>query len=411
MIINGSGTRPAGEKGLETPGGPGQSGADRAESAAAAPQVDPLAAAAAGPTEQPIVVVQEKGRDLKWVRRSLLLVWAVAVGFEFAAHGIAFERTRLILFMAFGMAAATIGRRRAITVLIDWLPFVLILMLYDWTRNVAVWLNMPTHWHLANDFDIWLFGVNPTVWLQTYLKLPDPPWWEVVVSVIYISYFLVPYVTAGVLWIRNRATWRRFAICFIATSFIGLIGYTLVPGAPPWAAARCTAEQVADYPRDPACMYEDKRVPDNILGAVEPVHEGAEDRVERISWRGWRVLGLANAGELLKIGQQKANLVAAIPSLHAGLTMMLALFMWPRTKALGRTLFMGYAVVMAFALVYTAEHYVFDIILGWLIAALVVGTMEFVDRRYVQPRNRRRAAEQEAEREQAVAQAVARDAG
>ena len=87
--------------------------------------------------------------------------------------------------------------------------------------------------------------------------------------------------------------------------------------------------------------------------------------------------------------------------------MMLALFMWPRTKALGRTLFMGYALVMAFALVYTAEHYVFDIILGWGLAAAVVGTVTWVDKRYVQPRRQARRDDEEAEREEAVAEAVA----
>ncbi|MEZ5212540.1 phosphatase PAP2 family protein [Gordonia sp. (in: high G+C Gram-positive bacteria)] len=357
--------------------------------------------------ENELVVVDEKGHDLKWVRRGLLLIWAAAVVWEVQAHGLAIDRTRLILYLAFGMVAATVGRRRAITVLIDWLPFVLILMLYDWTRDVAVWLNMPTQWTLAPDVDHWLFGVNPTAWLQSELKQSKPPWWEVLVSLVYMSYFIIPYATAAVLWIRNRATWRRFAVCFIATSFIGLIGYTLVPAAPPWAASMCTHEQVADHPHDPPCMFKNERVEGNLLGDVNPKHEGAADHVERISWRGWSVLGLGTAGTLIKTGQSKANLVAAIPSLHAGLTMMLALFMWPRTKALGRTLFVGYALAMAFALVYTAEHYVFDILLGWLLAACVVGTVTWVDKRYIQPRNRRRAEEKEAEREQAVAAAVA----
>jgi membrane-associated phospholipid phosphatase len=33
---------------------------------------------------------------------------------------------------------------------------------------------------------------------------------------------------------------------------------------------------------------------------------------------------------------------------------------------------MAYVLVMAFTLVYTAEHYVVDILLGWLLAAVVV---------------------------------------
>ena len=68
--------------------------------------------------------------------------------------------------------------------------------------------------------------------------------------------------------------------------------------------------------------------------------------------------------------------------------MFLALFMWPRVRALGRTLFLGYAVAMAFTLVYTAEHYVLDILLGWGLAALVVLGVDVVDKRLIARRNR-----------------------
>ena len=136
--------------------------------------------------------------------------------------------------------------------------------------------------------------------------------------------------------------------------------------------------------------------PGGILGTTDPSHPGAQPYVERISARGWEYLNIHVASSLIEIGQGKANLVAAIPSLHAGLTMLLALFMWPRVKALGKTLFMGYAFAMAFTLVYTAEHYVFDVLLGWALAAFVIAVYVLVDRRFILPRQRRRAAEQEA---------------
>ena len=53
----------------------------------------------------------------------------------------------------------------------------------------------------------------PTVWLQERLKLPQPPWWEVVVSTVYMSFFILPYVVAGVLWLRNREEWKRSSGC------------------------------------------------------------------------------------------------------------------------------------------------------------------------------------------------------
>lgn len=321
-------------------------------------------------------------RDLRFYRWTAIAVWFAVMVWQFTEQGLAFDRTRLILWMCLGLAAASIGRRRVITVIIDWLPFAGVLLLYDLTRNVAQWMGMPTHWHLAPDADHFLFGVNPTVWLQSHIKDASPPWWEVITSIVYVSYFVVPYVVAGVLWLRDRTAWRRYAVAFVATTFLALVGYTLVPGAPPWAAARCTAEQVVDSPRDPPCMYSEiPPASGGLLGPVSPSDPGAAPYVERISARGWDVLNVRAASTLLTVGQSKANLVAAIPSLHAGLTMLLALFMWPRVRALGRSLFVGYALVMAFTLVYTGEHYVFDILLGWGLAAGVIGAQRLWIRR------------------------------
>ena len=48
---------------------------------------------------------------------------------------------------------------------------------------------------------------------------------------------------------------------------------------------------------------------------------------------------------------------------------------------------MAYVLVMAFTLVYTAEHYVVDILLGWVLAAVVL----LVIRRYESGRCQRSA--------------------
>lgn len=354
------------------------------------PVLDDLAAAAEMEAEP------EKRRDLTVVRRVALIAWGLFMVWQVVQYGLAFDRTRLIILLCLGLIAASIGRRRTITVFLDWAPFALILLLYDWTRNVAQLIQVPVEWHLAPDVDKAMFGVVPTVWLQEHLKQPSAPWWEVITSVVYMSYFVVPYAVAAVLWLRDRSAWRRFAICFVATTFLGLVGYTLIPAAPPWAAARCTAAQVADGPREAICMTNPVATePGGMLGPIDPSYADAAPYVERISPRGWEFLHIHVASDLIEIGQGKSNLVAAIPSLHAGLTMLLALFMWPRVKALGRTLFMGYALAMAFTLVYTAEHYVFDILLGWALAGAVVLVYQLIDRRIVGPRNARKAAERD----------------
>ncbi len=127
--------------------------------------------------------------------------------------GLAFNRELLLLYIATGLIAASIGRgHKVFAVVRDWLPFALVLVLYDLSRGAADVLGAPTLWHFQPDADRWLFfGTVPTVWLQERIKMPQPPWWEVIISGIYMSFFVLPYVVAGVLWLRNRT--RLGGIC------------------------------------------------------------------------------------------------------------------------------------------------------------------------------------------------------
>jgi membrane-associated phospholipid phosphatase len=114
-------------------------------------------------------------------------------------------------------------------------------------------------------------------------------------------------------------------------------------------------------------------VPDGgLLGAMHATQDGANGWVERIVGRGWGKLNLQTASALIDQGQASVNLVAAIPSLHAALTAAIAAFLWTRVARKWRPLLATYVLVMAFTLVYTAEHYVVDILLGWALTAVVL---------------------------------------
>jgi hypothetical protein len=322
------------------------------------------------------------------LRRTAVTAWALALLYWFHRAGITFDRNTLLIYVCAGLLAASIGRRGVLTVVRDWLPFGAVLVAYDLTRGAAELLGRPTEWRLQLDFDRWLFQVDPAVWLQARLKEPFPPWWETVVSIVYVSYFLAPPVVAGLLWLRNRDAWRRFAARFVVISFLGLAGFIAFPAAPPWAASQCTAAEVAGGPSDPPCI--DAPVgtltTGGLLGAVHPEHGGAAPYVERIATRGWNKLGIPQAKALIDEGQAGSNQVAAVPSLHAAISALLTVFFWPRVRRRWRPLLAAYALAMAFALVYSAEHYVFDILLGWLVTAAV--TIGFA--RWDRARTRRR---------------------
>ena len=267
---------------------------------------------------------------------SPIATWAVVVIYRTVTTGFAFNRELLLLYIATGLLAASIGQgRRMLYVIRDWLPFALVLVAYDLSRGAADLIGRPTMWHWQADADRWLFfGTMPTVWLQERLKLPQPPWWEIVISSVYMSFFILPYVVAAVLWLRNREEWKAFVQLFVGLSFAALVIYALLPAAPPWAAARCTAADVEGGPAGPRCMFRRARgVPDGgLLGAMQTTQDGANSWVERIVGRGWGKLNLHSATALIDQGQASVNLVAAIPSLHAGLTLAIAAFLWNRVS-------------------------------------------------------------------------------
>ena len=91
---------------------------------------------------------------------------------------------------------------------------------------------------------------------------------------------------------------------------------------------------------------------------------------------------IGNFGAIWEGGTRYANDVAAMPSLHAAYSMLIALFFWPLVSRRWRPLLAAYPVAMAFALVYTGEHYVSDVLVGWAYAAGAYFAVEaFVRRR------------------------------
>lgn len=331
-----------------------------------------------------LTAAAQRRRRITAVRWAAIGIWLTVVIFRTWTTGFAFNRELLLLYICTGLVAASIGRHRALLVIRDWLPFALILIVYDLSRGAATLIDRPTLWTVQPAVDRWLFfGNEPTVWLQEHLKLPQPPWWEVIISTVYMSFFILPYVVAGVLWLRNRADWKAFVIRFVTLSFVSLVVYAIVPAAPPWAAARCTAAQVAGGPSNPSCMSAPagSAPGDGLLGSTQSVQAGAHAYVERLSTRGFDALHLHTASALIDEGQAGVNQVAAIPSLHAALSAMVAVFLWTRVRRRWRPLLAAYALTMAFTLVYAGEHYVFDILLGWATAAVVLAVISRFERR------------------------------
>ena len=296
--------------------------------------------------------VEPLQRAQRWAlaRKVTLSAYVVALLAYSVSIGIPLQRELVIGWICGGLALASIGRspREIVLLLRDWLPLAAILVVYDLTRGAADSFGIPVHVTAMIDVDRFLFfGETPTEWLQARIyDLDHVRWWEFGFTLVYISHFIVPFAVAGALWARSRNAFLSFSRRFITLSFAGLVTYITFPAAPPWMAAE----------------------------------QGLLDGVHRTTSRGWQVVDL-NAAYAFEKGQATVNLVAAIPSLHAAFTALVVMFLWPRVRRPWRWLMPLYPLAMGFTLVATGEHYVIDILLGWLYAALVVAGCAWWERR------------------------------
>ncbi len=226
----------------------------------------------------------------------------------------------------------------------DWMPIALLLVVYNVSRSWADDFFAPHVTPLIHADEAlwgWLTGGQvPTTWLQHHLYHPgQTPWWLAIVTLVYVSHFLTVPTIAVILWVRAREPWARFMRRWITLCVFGLITYFLYPAAPPWWA------------------YE---------------HGALTEPVARISTNGWDVIGLHGAGNTLNALQvEQSNPVAAMPSLHTAWAMMAVAFFLPLVRKRWWPLLLAYPLAMTFTLVYTGEHYVIDVLVGWLYVGLV----------------------------------------
>ncbi|MBM7083929.1 phosphatase PAP2 family protein [Micromonospora sp. SCSIO 07396] len=284
-------------------------------------------------------------------RVTAMSVWGVAFVVTWLAIGLPTDPAYAFLWIWAGTVAWNWGRpwRSHLRFARDWIPVVLLLAVYNLSRGFADNGRTPHAYELIVADRLmfgWATGGEvPTVWLQQHLYQPDVRWWDVLVSWVYFSHFVVTLAAAAVLWLRSRERWGAYMRRWGFLCAAGLVTYFAYPAAPPWWAAQ----------------------------------NGLLSEVARISTRGWKEFGMHGAGNLLNAGQIASNPVAAMPSLHTAWALFVVLFFLRSTRRRWWPLLLAYPLAMTFTLVYSGEHYVIDVLVGWAYVGmtfLVVGLAE-----------------------------------
>jgi membrane-associated phospholipid phosphatase len=195
-------------------------------------------------------------------------------------------------------------------------------------------------------------GYVPTVELQQWFWTGSVHWYDHLLLDVSKLHFVIPPLFAFVLWMKRRSLFFRFSAAMLALSFAAALTFVLFPAAPPWAAGRTLLTPTVT-------------------------------KIDDSSWT-----SVSNSFSLSKIIE--GNPYAAIPSLHAGYAMLCFLFVaWLVWRKSWRWYVIVpaavYPLALSFARVYSGDHYVIDLLAGYLYAVAVFMLVGWYWRRHELP--------------------------
>jgi membrane-associated phospholipid phosphatase len=155
---------------------------------------------------------------------------------------------------------------------------------------------------------------------------------DLLAGIPYMTYLLELLAVAVVFFFVDPRRYAHLVWGFLCMNVIGMLTYILYPAAPPW--------YVMQYGLGPA-----------DLGAL-PSAAGA-----------LRFDALLGIEFFARFYSRNPNVFGAMPSLHCATPMLIACFFWRRGGPL-RLATAGYLLVMCFAAVYLAHHYLLDVLAG-----------------------------------------------
>lgn len=204
----------------------------------------------------------------------------------------------------------------------DVLPFVFAANVYVNLHDMIAFFGAPDITRHLHEWDVKLFGVEPTVWAQQF----QHPALTDFFTICYWLFYVLPPLLGLLLYLRGE--WRSFRetlVTIVICLYIGYIGYVLLPAGPP----RYTIPQEFGAP----------------LHGLIPILDQSRAATAAVP--------LTAKG--------------AFPSLHCGVMFLAMLLAWRHLRwFFPIMLFFGLGLIAG--TVYLRHHWVVDIVAGILIA-------------------------------------------
>ena len=215
-------------------------------------------------------------------------------------------------------------------------PFIIYGVSYDWMNLLPNYKVKSVDIQSLYKAERCLFGisVNGNVLIPSeYLAQHKSTFMDILSGLSYLCWVPVPMAFGVFLYFRNRKIYLQFALAFLFVNLLGFSIYYIHPAAPPW------------YPMKHGFTFNASTTGD--------------------------AAGLAGFDQILKMPifqtmyKENSNVFAAIPSLHSAYLLITAMYAaMAKCPPIVVSIFVLISVGIWTGAVYTAQHYVIDVLLG-----------------------------------------------
>ncbi len=206
----------------------------------------------------------------------------------------------------------------------EWFPLLVILLMYYSLWGKAT-LLVVTHDRdvMLLAWDKWLFGLEPTVYLQRLISPPLTAWMQFSYA---FHLYNIPIVASFIYLYRSRDRFREMMCGLVVISFFGILGYLIVPAIGP----KFTLHDVYTVPLTQPLAVFNRQI------------------------------------EFMNFARIRRD---CFPSLHVGMSFLVWLYAWRNSKKLFWVL-LPFILSLWFSTVYLRYHYTVDCIAGFILAPL-----------------------------------------
>ena len=282
--------------------------------------------------------------------RESVIVIGITIAFSLlTAYFVGFRPEHSLLITLF-LALFFINRKTR-KLAVGLLPFLIFGISYDWMRVYPNYMVNPIDVEDLYNMEKLLFGISSdgtTLIPCEYFALHNNAIADFLAGIFYLGWVPVPVAFGLYLYFKkDRKMFLRFSMVFLFVNLIGFAGYYIHPAAPPWYAMNYGFEAILNTPGNMA--------------------------------------GLARFDELIgfplfdSIYGRNANVFAAVPSLHSAYLVIVLYYAIKKKCNWG---ILSVVIIFLFGIwftaVYTAHHYIIDVLLGILCAMIGIAIFEYI---------------------------------